>query len=820
MKSAEHQQEDMPTVDKSNTSIVIHDSAAKQVRDWSDIIKLVFSLLFTVGILFVAVWFRSTTEGAEQDMQHASNRFHWLVQLPLSFLLSLTLIIIVAIVLTQLLLARMWIQSVVATVGLFAGFIVSSIFGQIIVTYFNDKLGEVITQASNWFGAGPFELFTTIFAFLTAANNRGIRSRIKWSWETFYILAFIVLAANTITITGLLVSIGLGYCLGLAVRFLIGSPGSGVWGEQLVSAVQSSTGIRLTSLKRLPDDETFTTEHFASDCTELTRLYEATDTDGRELIIAVNDAQQHAIDYLVQLWKTIKLEGLTFHRYRSVHDMAEHHFTVLLRLNQLNLATNTPIAIGETTESDFFIYQKPDDTFHPVQFDTCTDDQIIHLMSDLEIAHQHGLTHRNIMMDYIGQRDDHSLILTGWSNGDVISNTAHEQIDRVQLLALLSAVIGLDRTIKLAHRVMDDKHLSSIAPYTQAVIIPLSTKQLPQWDKHLIKNLRTRLAGLSQTENLESAQPVQLSRFSVRRFITGLLVVLALIVVFTQLNFDQVIKAVKDADPWWALAGFVIGIISWAGSGIAFGSFIDKEQRKGHYLGILGTQAAASFAAVSMPALAGPVAVNITFLRKIGYKASRATAIASADMVAEFTTTFLMFIVFGIFTGQNALQNILPGKMVIIVIGIIGAACAIAMLIPAVRRWIQKTLIPILRSYGQQLIELFSHPSTLIISMLGSVGQNMTLAMAFWFSLIAFGYHADFIETIFLFLLANAIGQAVPTPGGLGAIETVLSAAFIGIGVPSAIAVSATLLFRVETYWLRMVLGGFYMKWMEKKKLL
>jgi glycosyltransferase 2 family protein len=42
----------------------------------------------------------------------------------------------------------------------------------------------------------------------------------------------------------------------------------------------------------------------------------------------------------------------------------------------------------------------------------------------------------------------------------------------------------------------------------------------------------------------------------------------------------------------------------------------------------------------------------------------------------------------------------------------------------------------------------------------------------------------------------------VPTPGGLGAIETLLSAGLIGIGIPNGPAVSAVLLYRLATYWL------------------
>ena len=53
------------------------------------------------------------------------------------------------------------------------------------------------------------------------------------------------------------------------------------------------------------------------------------------------------------------------------------------------------------------------------------------------------------------------------------------------------------------------------------------------------------------------------------------------------------------------------------------------------------------------------------------------------------------------------------------------------------------------------------------------------------------------------FLLANTLGSAVPTPGGLGAVEAVLSVAFTAVGIPSSIAVSATLVYRIAFYWLR-----------------
>ena len=92
--------------------------------------------------------------------------------------------------------------------------------------------------------------------------------------------------------------------------------------------------------------------------------------------------------------------------------------------------------------------------------------------------------------------------------------------------------------------------------------------------------------------------------------------------------------------------------------------------------------------------------------------------------------------------------------------------------------------------------------------------------MSFWAALLAFGYHTNVIETTFLYLLSNTIGSAVPTPGGLGGVEAMLFAAFTSTGVPGAIAMSATMLYRVLTYWIRIPLGALSMKWLEKHNLI
>jgi uncharacterized protein (TIRG00374 family) len=388
------------------------------------------------------------------------------------------------------------------------------------------------------------------------------------------------------------------------------------------------------------------------------------------------------------------------------------------------------------------------------------------------------------------------------------------QVDRVQLIAALASQVGIGRTLAAAREVLSDVQLSSIAPFVQSVAIPAGTKSADGWKRGILKELRAKLESSGPQDAPLEVEHVELARFNVRKFLSILLVLVALVVIFTQLNFNQVIHALQNANPWFALVAFALGIVSWCGSAFAFGVFIDKDKRQ--YDGILGTQAVASFTAVSVPASVGPFAVNFQHLRKIGYSASAASAIATSDMVAEFSTTFAFFLVLGLFTGQDSLAGMIPGKTVAIVIGVIAILIGIAMAITPLRRLILEHFLPILRSYTHQVLSLMGRPSRLAIAAVGSIVQNAGLGVGFWFALQAFGYQAPFFETIFLFLLANAAGSAVPTPGGLGTVEAALIAAFTATGVPAAIAVSATLVFRFATYWARIPLGYLAMKYMEK----
>jgi uncharacterized membrane protein YbhN (UPF0104 family) len=73
--------------------------------------------------------------------------------------------------------------------------------------------------------------------------------------------------------------------------------------------------------------------------------------------------------------------------------------------------------------------------------------------------------------------------------------------------------------------------------------------------------------------------------------------------------------------------------------------------------------------------------------------------------------------------------------------------------------------------------------------------------------LIALGVHASATAVFGSYIVAAAASQVVPVPMGLGSFEAVLVAMLCIVGIALEPAMTATLLFRVFTFWLPMLPG-------------
>jgi uncharacterized protein (TIRG00374 family) len=77
-----------------------------------------------------------------------------------------------------------------------------------------------------------------------------------------------------------------------------------------------------------------------------------------------------------------------------------------------------------------------------------------------------------------------------------------------------------------------------------------------------------------------------------------------------------------------------------------------------------------------------------------------------------------------------------------------------------------------------------------------------------WIFLAAFGTVVDPVSLLVAYGLANVLAAIPITPGGLGVVEAVLSAALIGFGVPHAVALVGVIAYRLVQFWLPIPIGA------------
>nr|WP_229030159.1 MULTISPECIES: lysylphosphatidylglycerol synthase transmembrane domain-containing protein [Bifidobacterium] len=779
-----------------------------------------FALVLGIGVILFSVYLHGTASGVESDVHSAGRVVSWLMDVPSALLQQLAIVCITVSVLIQLLTSKEWLQSVISVVSLIFGFFAVWGISALISNSGNTMLIIPLQSNSTSVGTGLLpDFYAAMASFLTVSGPRRIRSCTKWGWNVLYAVAVLMVVLSWNSLAGVIASYAIGRVIGMLIRFAIGTQNNGAWGSQIAQSLRS-IGIDTSLLTRRVApyvDSGVLKATLDDDLTENSRIYDVVDYDGKQYTVSVLDNQVHAAGYLNQVWQWLRLTGVSMRRDRSSVDAMHHHYAMILGLSNAGLETPRVYGVADYGESSILVFHRNRMPLECNQ-NTMSDHDMEAFMEYLTTAHHHGFTHRRITPETLSRMENGHPVIAGWHNGDYGSSAPNFALDKVQLLVLLATLNGNDRAIACARRTWGDEQLIDLAPFIQKAAIPASTRALPGWDKHVLTDLRTRISALAPQDVADSMEKVTLSRFSLRSFIAIALLVVAVYVVFTQIQPAEMIKAVRDANLAMALVCVALGFVAWLGSAITLGVFMDSDKR--NTIGLYCSQMASGFTAVSMPAGVGPAFVNLQFLRKSGYRSTAATAVMSAVWAVQGGTTIVLLLTIGLFTGRNTLSGMIPTNTLIMVIAIVALVVSAAMAIPPVRHLVTEKYLPVVKAYARNLVNVLARPKELALGIAGALVLNLATGLGFWAALMAFGYHTNPAETTFIFLLANTLGSAVPTPGGLGAVEAVLSVAFTAVGIPSSIAVSATLVYRIAFYWLRIPVGALAMKWLDMHNLI
>lgn len=805
-----------------NPNLVIEDTQPSLVRNWADLLYALSAIAVAVLTVLSTMWLSATTVGVEIDARSASKIIGLTVTgIPCALIQQGLTLIVVAEVIAFMAARKRWIDTAISVITLFISYGSIWLLSDAIASTHNlPLLSALHSQPTNSVTELLPDMYAVLVAFLTVSGPRKEYKHVMWGWNALFIVSAILLFSSWDSYPAALISCCVGRAIGTLIRFAKGTSSKGAWGDDIVIALKNIGIDNLTQLTRRTQQADHTgvlRSSLDDDLIENSRLYDATDIHGMHYVISVLDNQVHLPGYLNQLWQWVRLIDIPTRRDRSARHSVHHHLSMLLVLRNLHLPTANVYGVSDSDKSSIMVFHAAN-ALLPCNLNTLTVEDAAKLMRYVDAANMRGITHRRITPETIARLEDGTPVIAGWQNGDVASDSTNIALDKVQLLTLIAACTDIDTSIKAALNAWGADKLAEILPFMQKAAIPASTRSLPSWNKKVFEHLCNKL---SQTVALhtdeEDYDTVRLARFNIRFFVSLVLAIIAIAVIATQWHPQEVFAALKHANNLMVLLCFIFSMLAWVGSAITLGSFMDDQKPSSTIL--FASQAASGFTAVSMPAGVGPAFVNMQLLKKNGYNSTQATAITSAVWLIQALITTIVLLVIGIFTGKNVLSGMIPTHMLITVIGIITLLICTLMAIPKARKIIRKHYLPILSDYGRQIKELVSHPLQLIGGSFGAIVLVACIGLGYWVALLAFGYYANPWETILLFILANTAGSAIPTPGGLGAVEASLTFAFTSVGVPPTIALSATLLYRLMFYWLRIPIGAFAMNWLSSREL-
>lgn len=806
-----------------NPNLVIEDTQPSLVRNWADLLYALSAIAVAILTVLSTMWLSATTVGVEIDARSASKIIGLTVTgIPCALIQQGLTLIVVAEVIAFMAARKRWIDTAISVITLFISYGSIWLLSDAIASTHNlPLLSALHSQPTNSVTELLPDMYAVLVAFLTVSGPRKEYKHVMWGWNALFIVSAILLFSSWDSYPAALISCCVGRAIGTLIRFAKGTSSKGAWGDDIVIALKNIGIDNLTQLTRRTQQADHTgvlRSSLDDDLIENSRLYDATDIHGMHYVISVLDNQVHLPGYLNQLWQWVRLVDIPTRRDRSARHSVHHHLSMLLVLRNLHLPTANVYGVCDSDKSSIMVFHASN-ALLPCNLNTLTVEDAAKLMRYVDAANMRGITHRRITPETIARLEDGTPVVAGWQNGDVASDSTNIALDKVQLLTLIAACTDIDTSIKAALNAWGADKLAEILPFMQKAAIPASTRSLPSWNKKVFEHLCNKL---SQTVALhtdeEDYDTVRLARFNIRFFVSLVLAIIAIAVIATQWHPQEVFAALKHANNLMVLLCFIFSMLAWVGSAITLGSFMDDQKPSSTIL--FASQAASGFTAVSMPAGVGPAFVNMQLLKKNGYNSTQATAITSAVWLIQALITTIVLLVIGIFTGKNVLSGMIPTHMLITVIGIITLLICTLMAIPKARKIIRKHYLPILSDYGRQIKELVSHPLQLIGGSFGAIVLVACIGLGYWVALLAFGYYANPWETILLFILANTAGSAIPTPGGLGAVEASLTFAFTSVGVPPTIALSATLLYRLMFYWLRIPIGAFAMNWLSSRELI
>lgn len=824
--------------------VYIADRITSVRRRREDAVDVVISLVAIFFIWTIGALASATTRGVTMDVL-SFQLVRKILILPVSItegliILTTPILVIVSLALRRRLQAiiQVLVTSLVAAVGgwiiiLLTGLLPSELTAPLSV----DR--ALATQGSQTGIAIAINLvIVTLCALFTSAGEAQSMKAIKWGWTGLWIILILGVLRSSMTLPVAFISVFLGRAFGSGSRWIMGYDDQRAKGAKLVEAL---LGIGITPSRIVRTDLDTTEEPLATWAVaedsrgRLTQMpadlgdmgvtvtrhpgqdhyrhYQAWSDTGLAYELIAMDPGQELTGTLLEMWNNLRLRGISRWVSPSLKAQAERSSFTTLQALRAGVFTQEPIGIASASDSIILVMSALPPTTPLTELgEAATDEVLDRAWEQLHFAHARGISHRALTPEAVVVDSSSDVWLLDWDSGEVATTELNQSIDIAQMLVLTALAVGPERALEAGRRCVGEETLIACAPVIQKPVLPASINQrLRRSD--LLSELRAALVGDSEAETAPTAD---LQRFRPRTIFTIAVAFIAVFIVVGSLNFSDIVTTVKSANPWWMLASVVLACLIWVGSAVPL---VALSPEKLSLRETLIAQVAASIITIVAPAGVGPAALNLRYLRKRRVPTAMAVTTVTLMQISQALITIILLLIVMVIAGSSLSVSV-PYGTILGVVAVVMVAVGVIVAVPKVRRWIWAKIQPTWQQVYPRLLWIIGQPRRLAAVVGGNLLMNIGYVGAFWTALLAMGGSLNFSTVSITYLTANAAGSFIPSPGGIGTVETALTSGLTVAGISSSVAIATALLYRLVTFYGRIPFGWLAMKYMEKKDMI
>jgi len=783
----------------SAPTLVIEDAVIdRRLRRPGDLVRFAFTIFAIVVVGLLAYVAQSTTTGIDQDISQGATRLPAPIILITNLFSGFGALVFPVAAALDLLIRKRARQLFESIVALLVTVVILSVTSWALIQSGFERLLLAFAGTTDPDTAVPFSIVVGgLAAFITVAR---LMSRQRWNIVVGFVIGSIALAnivSGGVTAAGLGVSILAGWATGLLIRYLLGTDTTRPSGNEIAKAL-SALGLPLTLLR-------------AAEVLESGRKYDASTTDGRRIDLIVLDRDLEGAGLAKAVYRSVRLRDDSGGSGTSMRRRLERIALNSWASSTAGISTQHLIAVAEVgPDAAVLAFQHvPGRTFASVGH-TLGDAELAgawEIVRDLQSAR---IAHRALIAENFLQANDGKVYIQGLEEGTIAASDVLLRIDLAEALVTLSLSADPVRAIQAGRVVLGDSGLARALPALQPVALSPHTRSRLKENRDLLTTLRSTILGnLPET----ASEVIEIERVKPRTLLTifaGTIAAYLLLTQLGQVNFSEVFQV---ADISWMLIGLAFSALTYLGATLALSGVVPEKLS---FWKTFQAQWAASFATLVAPPTLGSVAINVRYLSKQGMHTALAGAsVAVAQVMSFFSHISLLFIVV-IAAGTSSDLSFKPPRTAIIVFLILALSASALFTIPNVRRWSTEKVQPIFSQVVPRLSSLANQPRKLGTGIFGVLLLNLSYCACLVASVRAFTTDSSTAAIALVYLAGSIVGQAAPTPGGLGAVEAALAAGLTAAGIDPGIAISATLVFRLLTFWIPTIPGWFALQNLQR----